>query len=747
MADVLVIGKKISEMGLVSEITGEEKIPTGVQGDKAVTTGQLLTYLDNNGKVQWGRIEGDITNQADLQNQFTQDRNTAKSYTQDLVSQQQVALQEHIDIANEVFEYTRDNGSALPYKEGIAYEDGAVVVKDGVLQQWKGGEWKSAIESELAEKADKSYVDTVRGESVRFYQTLTEANADIENLTVNQAVNVGEVENGGLWYKATSGAASLTKSPYDTKIRNELDALPFEDGVLSDTFVTATADGVNAAVRTQRDKNSDTVSVKDFATPQDGVNYLKSKGGGELYFPFGDYPCQVLIDSPNIKLRGEKGTILRSGGTGSVVDVAAGAFDFELDGFDIRGQNLATEGKSNANNTVTNTNSLHCIRIREKGARLRNFKTSAARYDGLYVEYRGDVDLEVENFYIGSTARNPLSWIAGSNARFKNGHFFLDNQYTGAHGGLYLVDFEPNSVADQYSNISFEDVNFESITTQTGGRYLILQDTNQGDGNDLNVRLKNCNFLNTDGQYCGIRLKADTPIKEFRGLHMEDTTFSARALTILSGTQITLKNSTLRNITTGENATFGVTFGDGCLLENFKTNNGSVGSIDLGTGAQLKNVYNKPDTILNSMRVQALDVNGDVKYNGNFTGADCSVYTKAISVADVGTFTNVVQLGTRGSFKVTIAGCDATTGKRAEHISESWVVVSDNTATQAPINFILNSETTGLDVEWLAASGSSIGARTLKVKPREAVSNQFIVRVEVFGANTGFNNVPVTWLI
>lgn len=112
--------------------------------------------------------------------------------------------------------YIHKNGAALPYKEGIAYEENAVVVKDGVLQQWKGGVWKSAVESELADKADKTYVDTVRNESVRFYQTLAEANADIANIAVNQAVQVGESgENGGLWYKATEGATTLTKSAYD----------------------------------------------------------------------------------------------------------------------------------------------------------------------------------------------------------------------------------------------------------------------------------------------------------------------------------------------------------------------------------------------------------------------------------------------------------------------------------------------------------------------------------------------------
>lgn len=166
MAEVLVIGKKISEMGLVNEITGEEKIPTGVVGDKAVTTGQLLTYLENNGKVQWGRIEGDITNQDDLQNQFAQQLATLQSHIQDQgnphnVTKEQVGLG-NVDntadvdkpISNSVKSELKslyEKGAALPYEEGVAYEENAVVVRDGVLQQWKGGEW-SKIESQAIKK-------------------------------------------------------------------------------------------------------------------------------------------------------------------------------------------------------------------------------------------------------------------------------------------------------------------------------------------------------------------------------------------------------------------------------------------------------------------------------------------------------------------------------------------------------------------------------------------------------------------
>lgn len=53
------------------------------------------------------------------------------------------------------------------------------------------------------------------------YNTLVEANADIANIAVNQNVNVVD---GGLYLKETSGATTLTKSPYDPLTQAKSDA-------------------------------------------------------------------------------------------------------------------------------------------------------------------------------------------------------------------------------------------------------------------------------------------------------------------------------------------------------------------------------------------------------------------------------------------------------------------------------------------------------------------------------------------
>lgn len=89
----------------------------------------------------------------------------------------------------------------------------------------------------------------------KFYPTLAEANADIANLAVNQVVNIGEVANGGLWYKATAGAPSLTKSPYDPLTQSKsytLDLSKLTESVSATVFgITGYINKANGALVNQ----------------------------------------------------------------------------------------------------------------------------------------------------------------------------------------------------------------------------------------------------------------------------------------------------------------------------------------------------------------------------------------------------------------------------------------------------------------------------------------------------------------
>ena len=110
-------------------------------------------------------------------------------------------------------------------------------------------ETKTTVDSKLAQ--NKSYTDQALSQlstaANKFYPTLAEANAGIATLAVNQPVTIGEAENGGLWYKATAGATSLTKSAYDTLTQAKLEVARLAQKVTLSypTLAAANADIAN----------------------------------------------------------------------------------------------------------------------------------------------------------------------------------------------------------------------------------------------------------------------------------------------------------------------------------------------------------------------------------------------------------------------------------------------------------------------------------------------------------------------
>lgn len=205
---------RIKDAPLLPSIDGSEKIPTGGKGDFSVTLDQVKTFA-RGGLPQ--QIEAHI-NDTSNPHQVTKDQvglGNADN-TSDIDKPVSTATQEALDLkANTV-----DVDNALNLKADKTYTDVALNLKAD----------KSYVDSQDSLKADKTYVDvalsSLNTQASKFYPTLAEANADIANLTVNQAVQVGEAANGGLWYKATAGATSLTKSVYDplTQASTRMDA-------------------------------------------------------------------------------------------------------------------------------------------------------------------------------------------------------------------------------------------------------------------------------------------------------------------------------------------------------------------------------------------------------------------------------------------------------------------------------------------------------------------------------------------
>ena len=77
-------------------------------------------------------------------------QDAADAAEQAAITANDAAAQVNDKVSQSQLDYIHENGASLPYEAGIAYEENAVVVKDGVLQQWKGGVWVDVVSDHTA---------------------------------------------------------------------------------------------------------------------------------------------------------------------------------------------------------------------------------------------------------------------------------------------------------------------------------------------------------------------------------------------------------------------------------------------------------------------------------------------------------------------------------------------------------------------------------------------------------------------
>ncbi len=223
MADVLVTGKKISEMGLLTKVDGDEKIPTGEAGDLAITPEQIAEYARRTSSAQWGRILGDIDEQLDLKFRLDQQSSGLLQHTGDLENPHQVT-KEQLGLGN--VDNTSDINKPISNAAQSLFDTKANV--DDVFT-------KAVVDTRLAQKADKS--TTLNGYGItdaytksqvdstvaaisngsKSYQTLALAQAAVTAgaIPANSSVYVTNdttTANNGLY---TYNGTTLTKSVYD----------------------------------------------------------------------------------------------------------------------------------------------------------------------------------------------------------------------------------------------------------------------------------------------------------------------------------------------------------------------------------------------------------------------------------------------------------------------------------------------------------------------------------------------------
>lgn len=371
---------------------------------------------------------------------------------------------------------------------------------------------------------------------------------------------------------------------------------------------------VNGWIRTN---TSSTVNIYDFGAIGDGltedtiavqkaIDYIASKGGGVVYFPAGDYPIMVSVTTPNIKFQGESinTTTIRAANTATMVRVHTTAPYFKLDNIKLTAQTIFNEAQEIKR---FNTKALHCIHLNGYKPTLSNFSTRGGRYDGVYVDYDGEIDATFTNFFMDTSARNPLSVISGSKLTFQNGRIYIDNTCHSNEGesgsadlaGLCIVDFEPDYIGHKYDNIIFDNVLFESNGTSPDNWQIKFEDTNIGDVNDLRLTMRDCEFRNTGGATAtpSICLYNRRGGRYFKGVTIDGLRTSGRLMTISDDTLQYIQSSTFNNITLTNvsNLGYGVFFGAGCVLNNIKHIAGTPIYIQKSAGVTLKNFGGYPD--------------------------------------------------------------------------------------------------------------------------------------------------------
>lgn len=184
-------------------ITGEEKLPTGGSGNYSISLDSVADYT---------KTKKDLADNTYVDGKVNGVRQELDDHIEDLLNPHQVTKGQ-IGLGN--VDNTADADKPVSNSTQAAIISAVAPKADKTYVDSQD----LAIQVQINQKVEASYVDNALSnlstQASKFYPTLAEANADIANISVNQVVNIGEVANGGLWYKATAEATTLTKSTYD----------------------------------------------------------------------------------------------------------------------------------------------------------------------------------------------------------------------------------------------------------------------------------------------------------------------------------------------------------------------------------------------------------------------------------------------------------------------------------------------------------------------------------------------------
>lgn len=568
---ILVTGKKISSMELVTNVTGNEKIPTGQPDDLALTPNQIADHTIARGGLvsqeDLSHVESSLGTQIAAEEAARIAADSLKVDKEGSVSSVAGRVGDVVlapsDVLVEGFGSQEDVNKYVPkpFLSGYTYGLGErVILNNGEVVKSLVDEnvgnpnvdmtgWVSTISDSLSDtiqtfNTPEAGVDPVTGVQNGVYYNVR--STDDGNFLVEYQ-NIGGVPTPtGQSYPPSSYVQEIAAQLGDleksvdftvssvAELRTKVGELgqvartlayydDVEGGGAAYKWVGGTEDnGFNKIngweliftgevdVRCGGAKVNLPVIANQTAVISTVTQQVNALGGGIVHFPAGTFYASVRAQS-NVEIRGKINIDMTP-----ATKIQAFAAVVGNDGANIladkpffKAKNFELDGSFNGA-----AGGISGLRVTSYQCEFENIVSHSSRYDAGQLSGNNANFNTFKNCVFKYCKRNVFSWSAGHDNTFEDCQFIEDFNVWGV--SLYLFDIEPNDANGVWYNATFKNCTFDRVTQTPNGAVLI----DQKEANQVrrhNVTFDGCKFKN----FAYISPRGDYSLKGFNVINCE----------------------------------------------------------------------------------------------------------------------------------------------------------------------------------------------------------------------------------
>lgn len=759
---ILVTGKRISDMELVTVVVGTEKIPTGQAGDLSITPDQIAQHVITKGDfaTQEDLSQVEVNLQTQLANTNLELTNQTAQTRALLAAETSARLSGDSDLSDALNKLTEDLSKEV--SDRIA-EDALKVDIEGSVKSVSG-----RVGDVVLTPVDIGYPDLpildLREKQAQFVVDSSGLTQEVINR--HAAICLESVDDLRGFIASNLFTVAQTRSYYtgfgvggSTYYWDNLSSDP-DDG-----FSVIAVNGVSTGrwrIALERDMLEatqagliadlpSTQKLDQASIVQKCVDYMAKIGGGIVQLPTGHVYAKVVMKS-NVELVGTISpyvtnetdvTMAASRGIVNEVKVTHGTFLHSTGSTDTIyiGENIDNTAVRNLElKPERSFDTGLCgfgIRLAGRNCVIENVKGEGFRFEPLYLRGKDDpnnrggtcVNTKVLNCEFGNSARNSFAAVYCSDLYIKNTDFYQTD--TGI-AWVYLWDIEPNpSTTDTVYNVTVDTCTFNAISRSGAEPTVLVKEQNTPTGSP------NVKFLNS--KFKGAATIRNNCQNGWAGCVVDNCEFDGRAFsttlgyTILSGRFTNNKLFGLSNTQFAFNNPFTGDF----VIEGNTFNDTIFAGVNLTSPSFGLNYFTGAGTVVSPIDRRSITA----QYRDrtllelvNPVGGLSAFNTIEVRQLNLTTTpTQILTAKNRSTSVITIAAADSSVGGSLGLVE--LVITSDDTTSTTFATEKING-VAGVNFSW--------SGRTLSLSTKAAAANQWIIKVETFSNSS--NQKQVTWL-